>query len=104
TPSSSSRETSSWTTMRGARSEDHHRTSIAGSNFSSRVTRRSLSTTAASRRWRYQLSPSPAKNNNKLHAASSESEHRQQPGYCKNGSSFRFLHGGGPWEGKNNLL
>ena len=25
-------------------------------------------------------------------------------GYCKNGISFRFLHGGGPWEGKNNLL
>uniref|UniRef100_A0A3Q7I2H7 C3H1-type domain-containing protein n=1 Tax=Solanum lycopersicum TaxID=4081 RepID=A0A3Q7I2H7_SOLLC len=33
-----------------------------------------------------------------LYAVSSDSEHRQQPGYCKNGSSCRFLHGGGPCE------
>uniref|UniRef100_A0A3Q7IY39 C3H1-type domain-containing protein n=1 Tax=Solanum lycopersicum TaxID=4081 RepID=A0A3Q7IY39_SOLLC len=60
--------------------EDHHRTSIDGSSFSWRATRQSSSAPITSRRCRHQLSHSL--------------------GYCKNGSSFRFLHGGGPCEGE----
>uniref|UniRef100_K4CL42 Uncharacterized protein n=1 Tax=Solanum lycopersicum TaxID=4081 RepID=K4CL42_SOLLC len=101
-PSSSSHETSNWTTMES--SEKHTKTTIEpplmaaalvseqpGSLIPHQQHQGDGSTTCLALWLKLQQ--------HKRYAVSIDSEHRQQPGYCKNGSSCRFLNGGRPCEG-----